>query len=42
MGADVDAALHAIVKKQDGMSATEATDYVAQLKWDKRYLHDVF
>jgi len=42
MAKDVDAALHEIIASEGGMTAEQATDYVKQLKKDKRYQRDVY
>ena len=42
MAKDVDAALHAIVAEQGGLSPEQAADYVKQLKKEKRYQRDVY
>ncbi|MBI5766572.1 MAG: sulfite reductase subunit alpha [Verrucomicrobia bacterium] len=42
MAKDVDAALHAIVATQGGMTSEQAADYVKQLKKDRRYQRDVY
>ena len=42
MAKDVDVALHEIIVEQGAMSLEEATDYVKQLKKDKRYQRDVY
>lgn len=42
MAKDVDAALHAIVAEQGGLTPEQAADYVKQLKKDKRYQRDVY
>jgi len=42
MAKDVDAALHEIAMEHGGLSAADATAYVAQLKKDKRYQRDVY
>ena len=42
MAKDVDLALHEIIAQQGGMDAAAATDYVKQMKKDKRYLRDVY
>ena len=40
MAKDVDAALHFIIETQGGMNPEAATDYVNQLKREKRYMRD--
>ena len=42
MAKDVDAALHEIITQQGAMTHAQATDYVKQLKKDKRYQRDVY
>jgi sulfite reductase (NADPH) flavoprotein alpha-component len=42
MAKDVDTALHQITETAGGLSAQAATDYVKQLKTEKRYLRDVY
>jgi sulfite reductase (NADPH) flavoprotein alpha-component len=42
MAKDVDAALHKIVREQGGKDAEQASQYVEQLKKDKRYKRDVY
>ncbi|HWA08416.1 MAG TPA: sulfite reductase subunit alpha [Opitutaceae bacterium] len=42
MAKDVDTALHDIVMQQGGMTLAQATDYVKQLKKEKRYQRDVY
>ena len=42
MAKDVDAALHFIIETQGGMNPEAATDYVNQLKREKRYMRDVY
>ncbi len=42
MAKDVDAALHTIAQKHGGLSELAATEFVTQLKKDKRYLRDVY
>ncbi len=42
MAKDVDVALHEIVVEQGGLSLAQATDYVKQLKKEKRYQRDVY
>ncbi len=42
MAKDVDIALHKIAETAGGLSAEQATDYVKQLKSEKRYLRDVY
>ncbi len=42
MAGDVDKALHDAIEKFGGMSETEAADYVAEMKKDKRYQRDVY
>ncbi|MCL4107879.1 UNVERIFIED_CONTAM: hypothetical protein GTU68_001196 [Idotea baltica] len=42
MAGDVDKALHDAIEKFGGLSETEAADYVAQMKKDKRYQRDVY
>jgi sulfite reductase (NADPH) flavoprotein alpha-component len=42
MAKDVDLALHEIVARQGGMDTVAATDYVKQLKKEKRYQRDVY
>jgi len=42
MAKDVDAALHAIVAEQGGLSPEAAVDWVKQLKKDGRYQRDVY
>ena len=39
---DVDAALHAIVAEQGGMTPEAAVDWVKQFKKDGRYQRDVY
>lgn len=42
MAKDVDVALHEVVAQQGGMDATAASDYVKQMKKDRRYQRDVY
>lgn len=42
MAKDVDAALHEIIAEEGGMDSAAATDYIKQLKKDKRYQRDVY
>lgn len=42
MAADVNNTLHIIVEQQGDMTASAATEYVNQLRKDKRYLRDVY
>jgi sulfite reductase (NADPH) flavoprotein alpha-component len=42
MAKDVDIALHEIIVEQGGMTLEQATDYVKQMKKDKRYQRDVY
>lgn len=42
MAKDVDTALHELVAKEGGKTPEQATEYVAQLKKDKRYRRDVY
>jgi sulfite reductase (NADPH) flavoprotein alpha-component len=42
MAKDVDQALRDIVATQASLSADQATDYVNNLKREKRYLRDVY
>ena len=42
MAKDVDAALRLIVEQQRGRGADDATEYVDQLKKEKRYVRDVY
>jgi sulfite reductase (NADPH) flavoprotein alpha-component len=42
MAKDVDLALHQVVVEQGGLEAAQATDYVKQMKKDKRYQRDVY
>ena len=42
MAKDVDAALHAVVAEQGGLSEDAATDYINALKREKRYVRDVY
>lgn len=42
MAKDVDVALHEIVAQQGGLDAAAATDYVKQMKKEKRYQRDVY
>ena len=42
MAKDVDAALRQIVRHQGGKSADDASEYVENLKRDKRYKRDVY
>ena len=42
MAKDVDAALHQIVAAQGGLEATQAADYVKQMRKDRRYQRDVY
>ena len=42
MAKDVDTALHDVISQQGGMTLPQATDYVKQLKKDKRYQRDVY
>ena len=39
---DVDQALHDVVAQQGGLEPAAATEYVKQLKKDKRYQRDVY
>ncbi len=42
MAKDVDVALHQIIAEQGHLDATQAADYVKQMKKDKRYQRDVY
>ena len=42
MAKDVDAALHSIVETEGAMSESQAADYVAAMKKEKRYPRDVY
>ncbi|MFI5358111.1 MAG: sulfite reductase subunit alpha [Opitutales bacterium] len=42
MAKDVDAALHEIIAEEGGMDSAAATEYIKQLKKDKRYQRDVY
>jgi len=42
MAKDVDQALHSIVSGQGGLSPEQATEYVKQMKKEKRYQRDVY
>jgi len=42
MAKDVDAALHEIIAEEGEMDSAAATDYIKQLKKDKRYQRDVY
>ena len=42
MAKDVDTALHDVISQQGGMTMLQATDYVKQMKKDKRYQRDVY
>ena len=42
MAKDVDNALHQVIQIQGGMSSDKATDFVGDLKRQKRYLRDVY
>jgi sulfite reductase (NADPH) flavoprotein alpha-component len=42
MAKDVDIALHKVAETAGGLSPKQATDYVKQLKTEKRYLRDVY
>jgi sulfite reductase (NADPH) flavoprotein alpha-component len=42
MAKDVDAALHRVIETAGGVDAQSATDFVKQLKTEKRYLRDVY
>jgi sulfite reductase (NADPH) flavoprotein alpha-component len=42
MAKDVDATLHQIIATHGGLEAAAATDYVKQMKKDKRYQRDVY
>ena len=42
MAADVDAALHAVIKEHGGKTEEEAADYVEQMKKEHRYHRDVY
>lgn len=42
MAKDVDQALHSLIAEHGGLSESEAQDYVAQLKKQKRYVRDVY
>jgi sulfite reductase (NADPH) flavoprotein alpha-component len=42
MARDVDDALHSIIETQGGMSSEAATEYVNDLKREKRYVRDVY
>ena len=42
MAKDVDVALHDVIAQQGGMDAAAATEYVKQMKKDKRYQRDVY
>ncbi|MCF7687201.1 MAG: sulfite reductase subunit alpha [Cephaloticoccus sp.] len=42
MAKDVDAALHEIIAVEGGMDSVTATDYIKQMKKDKRYQRDVY
>jgi sulfite reductase (NADPH) flavoprotein alpha-component len=42
MARDVDAALHRIIETAGQKSPAEATEFVRQMKADKRYQRDVY
>jgi sulfite reductase (NADPH) flavoprotein alpha-component len=42
MAKDVDAALHKIIQEHGGKNPEQASEYVEQLKKDKRYKRDVY
>jgi sulfite reductase (NADPH) flavoprotein alpha-component len=42
MAKDVDKALHEIIEQHGDKTAEQASDYVNQLKKDKRYVRDVY
>ncbi len=42
MAKDVDAALHTLIREHGKLTEEQATEYVAKLKKDKRYLRDVY
>jgi sulfite reductase (NADPH) flavoprotein alpha-component len=42
MAVDVDEALHRIIQEHGGRSEEEASEYVNQMKADKRYRRDVY
>jgi sulfite reductase (NADPH) flavoprotein alpha-component len=42
MAKDVEAALTDIISRHGGKSAEQAQDYLTEMKWDKRYLRDVY
>jgi sulfite reductase (NADPH) flavoprotein alpha-component len=42
MAKDVDTALHDVISQQGGMTLPQATDYVKQMKKDRRYQRDVY
>jgi sulfite reductase (NADPH) flavoprotein alpha-component len=42
MAKDVDVALHDVISQQGGMTIEQATEYVKQMKKDKRYQRDVY
>ncbi len=42
MAKDVDLALHEVIVKQGGLEAAAATDYIKQMKSDRRYQRDVY
>ena len=42
MAVDVDRALHDVIATHGGMSESEASDYVKELKQQKRYVRDVY
>uniref|UniRef100_UPI00404AB09E diflavin oxidoreductase n=1 Tax=Cephaloticoccus sp. TaxID=1985742 RepID=UPI00404AB09E len=42
MAKDVDAALHGIIAVEGGMDSATATEYIKQMKKDKRYQRDVY
>jgi len=42
MAKDVDKALHDVIATHGKLSNSQATDYVNQMKKDKRYVRDVY
>jgi sulfite reductase (NADPH) flavoprotein alpha-component len=42
MAKDVDTALHSIIAEQAAMSVEQASEYVKQMKKDRRYQRDVY
>jgi sulfite reductase (NADPH) flavoprotein alpha-component len=42
MAKDVDTALHDVISQQGGLTLPQATDYVKQMKKDRRYQRDVY